>query len=71
MKLYLTERFSKNSQMSNFTKIRPVGAKLFHTHKDRERHDEVNRYSHFCERAGPPENLTTSDFNKQDRSTEH
>ena len=24
------DRFSKNTQISNFTKIRPVGAELFH-----------------------------------------
>ena len=42
----------KNTQISNFTKIRPVGAELFH--KDRQTdgrkdgHDEANSYiSHF------------------------
>jgi len=44
------------TQISNFTKIRPVGAELFHAEglSDRrtERHDEANsRFSQFCERA--------------------
>jgi len=28
--LNFLDRFSKNNQISNFTKIRPVGAELFH-----------------------------------------
>ena len=45
-----------NIQISNFTKIRPVGAELFHaeSHSDTrmDRHDEANsRFSQFCERA--------------------
>ena len=31
MKLALLDRFSKNIQISNFIKIRPVGAQLYHT----------------------------------------
>jgi len=34
-------RYLKNTQIQNFTKIRPVGAELFHA----DRHDEAN--SHF------------------------
>jgi len=30
MKLDFMERLSKNTQISNFMKIRPVGAELFH-----------------------------------------
>jgi hypothetical protein len=30
MKLELPERFSKNTQISNFVKIHPMGAELFH-----------------------------------------
>jgi hypothetical protein len=42
------DRFSKNPQKSNFIKIRPVGAKLFHV----DRHDEAkSRFSQFSERA--------------------
>jgi hypothetical protein len=48
--------FSKNTQILNFMKIRPVGAELFHangqTDGRTDRHDEANsRFSQFCERA--------------------
>jgi len=48
--------FSKNPHISNFMKIRPVGAELFHadgrTDRWSDRHDEANiRSSQFCERA--------------------
>jgi len=33
MKLEFFDRFSKNTQISNFTKIRPVRAELFHEDK--------------------------------------
>jgi len=40
--------FFSNTQISNFMKIRPVGAELFHA----DRHDEANiRFLQFCERA--------------------
>ena len=50
------DRFSKNFPMSNFMKIRPVGAELFHADRQTDgqtgRHDEANsRFSQFCERA--------------------
>jgi hypothetical protein len=39
----------KNLQMSNFMKIRPVGARLFHAYRRTDRHDEANsRFSRFC-----------------------
>ena len=49
-------RFSKNTHISNFTKIRPVGADMFHVDRRMERqtgrHDEVNSYfPQFCESA--------------------
>ena len=52
----LPDRFPKNLQIPNFTKIHPVGTELFHAEeqKDRrtDRHDEANsRFSQFCERA--------------------
>jgi hypothetical protein len=56
MKLEFLDRFSRSIQESNFMKIRPVGAELFHaderTDGRTDRHDEVNScFSQFCERA--------------------
>ena len=42
------DRFSQNTQLRNFMKIRLVGAESFHE----DTHDEANsRFSLFCERA--------------------
>ena len=46
-------RFSKNSEVSNFMKIRPVGAELLNAERltggQTDRHDEGNsRFSQFC-----------------------
>jgi len=38
-KLFL-DRFSKNIQIPNFTKIRPVGAELFHLNGRTDRHNK-------------------------------
>ena len=55
MKLYFLDRFSgKNPKISNFMKIRPVGAELVHAERETngQTHDEANsRFSQFCERA--------------------
>jgi len=52
MNIKFLDRFSKNTQMSNFMKIRPVGAELFRTDRQTFRHDEVHcHFSQFCERA--------------------
>jgi hypothetical protein len=42
----------RKTQISNFVKIRPVGAELFHGDRRRtKRHDEANsRFSQFCEK---------------------
>ena len=43
---------SKKHQISNFMKIRPVEAELFHAGGRTDRHDEAHsRFSQFCERA--------------------
>jgi hypothetical protein len=51
---------TSHSQISNFVKIRPEGAELYHadgrtdgrTDRQKDRHQEVNsRFSQFCERA--------------------
>ena len=43
--------FSKNTQISNFKKIRPIGAELFQVDGRTDRHDEANRrFSQFCEK---------------------
>ena len=39
----------KKAQISSLIKIRPVGAKFFHT--DRQTDMEISRFSQFCERA--------------------
>jgi len=42
----------RNTQISNFMKIRPVGAELFRADRQTDIHDEANsRLSQFCERA--------------------
>jgi len=42
----------KTHKMSNFVKIRPVGAELFHADRRMGRHDVANsRFSQFCKRA--------------------
>ena len=45
------DRLLKSTQISNFKKIRPLGAELFHTDGQTDRkHDEANsRFSQFCE----------------------
>ena len=43
------DRFSKNLQISNFIKLRPVGAELSCSMRT-DRHDEADsRFSQFCE----------------------
>jgi len=45
-------RFSKNSQISNFMKIHPVRAELFHADRRTDRHDEDKSwFPQFCESA--------------------
>ena len=45
------DRFSKNTQISNFVKIGPVGAELFHTDGQTDKHGETNsRSSQSCKR---------------------
>ena len=40
--LNILNSFSKNIQISNFMKIRPVGAELFHADRRTDGHDEAN-----------------------------
>ena len=44
------DRFSKNTQMSDFVKIGPVGAELFH--RTDGLGEAKSRFSQFCERKG-------------------
>ena len=39
---WISYKCSKNTQTSNFMKIRPVGAELFHTDIQTDRHDVSN-----------------------------
>jgi len=49
MKIEIFDKFSKNTRMSNFMKIRPMGAE-FHTGGQTDRHDEANSgFSQFGE----------------------
>jgi len=41
MKLEYFNNFSKNTQIENFMKIRPVGAELFHMDRETDRHKKV------------------------------
>jgi len=59
MKVKFLDKFSKNTQISNFFKIRLVKAELLHADRGKDgqtdrwadRHDEANsRFSKVCER---------------------
>jgi hypothetical protein len=51
-KLNFLDRFSKNSEISNFTKILLVGAELFTVDRQMDGHDEANsRFLQFFESA--------------------
>jgi hypothetical protein len=46
------DSFSKNTQISNFMKIPPVGSELFRADGQTDKHEEANsRFSQFCESA--------------------
>jgi len=52
MELEISRRISKNTQISNFMQIRPMGAAMFHVFRQTDRHNGANnRLSQFCERA--------------------
>jgi hypothetical protein len=58
MKTEVFDRFSKNTRVSNFMKIRPVGTELFYAYRQADRHDVANRRcSQFCERSQRGESL--------------
>jgi hypothetical protein len=40
--------FQKNTQISNFMKIRPVGAELFHADGRTDKHEAASRFSQVC-----------------------
>jgi hypothetical protein len=44
-------RYSKNSQMSNLMKIRPVGAEFLQADRETDGHEAKSRLSRFCESA--------------------
>jgi len=41
MELVFSRHAFENAHISNFTKIRPTGAEVFHAHERTDRHDEV------------------------------
>ena len=50
--LNFLSKFSKNTPASNFLKIHPVGAKLFHVARRLDKHEIVNsHFPQFCECA--------------------
>jgi hypothetical protein len=53
IKLEFSRRiWKKNFQISNFVKIRPIGAELFHADRHTHRHNKDNRrFLQFCQRA--------------------
>jgi hypothetical protein len=56
MKIYFYQKFSNDTQILNFMKIRPVGTELFYaegrTDRQTDRHEEANsRFSQFSERV--------------------
>jgi hypothetical protein len=62
--LNFLERFSRNPQIPNFVKIRPLGDELFHVDRQTDgrtyRHDDASsRFSQLCERAWKSNTLTT------------
>ena len=55
-------RLSKNSQISNFTKVCPMGAELFHADGQTDRHDEANScFSKICEGVKGTREMWTED----------
>jgi hypothetical protein len=52
MKLAFSKQFLKNSGISNFMKIRPVGAEFFHADGRTDRQDKAHSsFSQLCESA--------------------
>ena len=57
--------FPKKYQKTNFIKIRPGGAELFHADRQTDRHDKANsRHSQFCERSD--QTLTFASHSKKE-----
>ena len=50
IEIELSQTAAKNSQISNFAQILPVGAALLNADRQADRHDEANsRFLKFCE----------------------